>query len=197
MADTKGDLRAAASARRRALSPDQRRAVADALCEQALGLPWADTVALYVSFGSEPGTGPLLAALRERGTRVLLPVVLPDRSLDWAVDDGSAVPGVRGIPEPIGARLGPAGIATADLVLLPGLAADRAGNRLGRGGGSYDRALPLRRPQVPAIVLLHPWEVVAALPTDPHDVPVDAALTADGLVPLGAEWTNGPPVREN
>jgi 5-formyltetrahydrofolate cyclo-ligase len=94
-------------------------------------------------------------------------------------------PGPRGIPEPTGPRLGPGAIGQADLVLLPGLLADRAGNRLGRGGGSYDRALPLRRAGVPAFVLLYPMEVVDALPAEPHDAPVNGALTPDGLVPMG------------
>jgi 5-formyltetrahydrofolate cyclo-ligase len=183
------------------MCPDYRLAAADALCDVGLRLPElaVSTVALHMSVGFEPGTGPLLAALREAGTRVLLPVVLPDLRLDWAVDGGPEAfrPGPRGIPEPTGPGLGPAGIAEADLILLPGLLADRAGNRLGRGGGSYDRALGLRRAGVRAIVLLYPPEVVEAVPTETHDVPVDAALTPEGLVRLGVEWTNPGSVRQN
>jgi 5-formyltetrahydrofolate cyclo-ligase len=183
------------------MCPDYRLAVANDLSELALRLPELSvpTVALYSSIGFEPATGPLLAAFRAAGTRVLLPVVLPDLSLDWAVDGGPDAfrPGPRGIPEPTGPGLGPGAIAEADLVLLPGLLVDRAGNRLGRGGGCYDRALRLRRAGVPAVVLLYPPEVVEALPVDEHDVPVDAALTPEGLVALGVEWTNRPSVGEN
>jgi 5-formyltetrahydrofolate cyclo-ligase len=171
------------------MCPDYRAEAADVLRELVLHLPdpAISTLALHVSVGFEPSTRPLLAALREAGTRVLLPVVLADLSLDWALYAGpdEMSPGPRGIPEPTGPRLGPGAIGQADLVLLPGLLADRAGNRLGRGGGSYDRALPLRRAGVPAFVLLYPMEVVDALPAEPHDAPVNGALTPDGLVPMG------------
>ena len=200
MTGSKGDLRAVASARRRDLSPDYRSAAAVALRDRALALPElaVPTVALYVSVEPEPGTGPLLTALHEAGVRVLLPVVLPDRTLDWTAHAGPEAfrPGPHRIPEPTGRRLGATGIAQAEVVLLPGLLADRAGNRLGRGGGSYDRALRLRRAGVPAIVLLYPAEVVEALPVEPHDAPVDAALTPEGLVRLG-KWTNRSSVRQN
>ena len=103
----------------------------------------AATVAAYVSVGQEPGTGPLLDLLAAAGKRVILPVLLPDNDLDWAAYDGpdSLVAAGRGLLEPAGRRLGPEAVATADVVLAPALAVDRTGMRLGRGGGSYDRAL--------------------------------------------------------
>ena len=101
----------------------------------------AASVAAYVGVGSEPGTGPLLDALRAAGKRVLLPLLQPDNDLDWAVYDSPADlrPAGRGLLEPVGPPLGPDAIATADVVLVPGLAVGRDGVRLGRGGGSYDR----------------------------------------------------------
>ena len=101
------------------------------------------TVAAYVSVGREPGTRPLLEALRARGVRVLLPVLLPDNDLDWGVYEGAEqlVRAGRGLLEPAGPRLGPEAVTEADAVLLPGLAVDGQGIRLGRGGGSYDRVL--------------------------------------------------------
>ena len=79
-----------------------------------------------------------------------------------------------------------AALASADLVLVPALAVDAAGVRLGRGGGSYDRALSRVRPGVPVIALLYPGEVVPVLPAQPHDRPVTAALTPARLITLPA-----------
>ncbi|MCA1711851.1 MAG: 5-formyltetrahydrofolate cyclo-ligase, partial [Actinobacteria bacterium] len=120
-----------------------------------------------------PGTTSLLA-LRDD---VLLPVLLPDDDLDWAVGRDLR-PGPRGLLEPVGPRLGVAAISSCDLVLVPALAVDVAGTRLGRGGGSYDRAL--RRATGRTIALLHDGELVERLPADPHDVPVTAAVTPSG-----------------
>ena len=79
--------------------------------------------------------------------------------------------------EPPGPRLGPEAIASAEIVLVPALAVDATGTRLGRGGGSYDRALARVRPEVPVIALLYPGELVPLLPAEPHDRPVTAVLT--------------------
>jgi 5-formyltetrahydrofolate cyclo-ligase len=189
MASTKRDLRAAASVRRGGLSAEHLATASRLLCEQALQRAElaVATVAVYVSAGTEPGTEALLAALYERGTRVLLPVVRPDLSLDWVRYEGPGAlrRGRFGIREPTGLRLGPEALTQADVVLVPALLVDRDGNRLGRGGGSYDRALPLRRPGVLAIAVLHAGEVVDALPTEPHDATVDAAFCPDGFVVLG------------
>ena len=143
----------------------------------------AATVAAYVSTASEPGTGILLDALAEAGTRVLLPVLLPDDDLDWAVYQGRSalLPARRGILEPAGRRLGVDAIATADVVLVPGLAVSREGMRLGRGGGSYDRALARVPVGTFTCVLLHDGEVGRDVPVAPHDRPVLAAVTPGGI----------------
>lgn len=156
-----------------------------------VGLAWeavrrAATVAAYVSVGSEPGTGLLLDALVAAGKRVLLPVLMPDNDLDWAVYDGptSIMKAARGLYEPTGARLGVEAVRTADVVLVPGLAVSREGDRLGRGGGSYDRALARVLAGTPVAVVLHDDEVGLAVPTDPHDVRVGFALTGSGVTEL-------------
>ncbi|HET8959925.1 5-formyltetrahydrofolate cyclo-ligase [Nocardioides sp.] len=143
----------------------------------------AATVAAYVSTASEPGTGILLDALAEAGTRVLLPVLLPDDDLDWAVYQGRSalLPARRGILEPAGRRLGVDAIATADVVLVPGLAVSREGMRLGRGGGSYDRALARVPVGTFTCVLLHDGEVGRDVPVAPHDRRVLAAVTPGGI----------------
>lgn len=163
-----------------------------ALAERAFEveeLARAGTVAAYVSVGGEPGTAPLLDALRARGTRVLLPVLLDDNDLDWGVYDGPSSlvevqhPGRIALLEPGGERLGPDAVLAADVVLLPGLAVDARGMRLGRGGGSYDRVLARlesagARPAL--VVLLHDAEVVAHVPEEAHDKAVHAVVTPSG-----------------
>ena len=146
----------------------------------------AATVAAYVSVSSEPGTGPLLDLLRESGKRVVLPLLQPDGDLDWASYDG---PGTlhtarRGLLEPSGPGLGRDTLATADAVLVPGLAVDRSGNRLGRGGGSYDRALARVPVGTFVCVLLHSEEVLDAVPCDTHDRRVNAVATELGVTHL-------------
>ncbi|WP_395294679.1 5-formyltetrahydrofolate cyclo-ligase [Kitasatospora hibisci] len=191
MHNEKSELRTRLLAQRRALPPDAREEAARALAAHAgeLAAPGA-TVAAYVSVGGEPGTRPLLDALRARGVRVLLPVLLADNDLDWAEYAGpeELAPAGRGLLEPVGGRLGPEAVTGAALVLLPGLAVDRAGLRLGRGGGSYDRVLArLERAGVRPLlaVLLYEHELLAEVPAEPHDLPVDVALTPSGLHRLG------------
>jgi 5-formyltetrahydrofolate cyclo-ligase len=185
----KAELRAKILRARGQLTAHEREAAARALTERVRGLPeCADkgTVAAYVSMGTEPGTGLLIEALRRGGSRVLLPVLLPDNDLDWAEyrgPDALARAG-RGMFEPTGTRLGPDAVAQVQLMLLPGLAVDDRGVRLGRGGGSYDRALARgqRAATHPAtVVLLYAHEVIAAVPDEPHDHLVDAALTPLGV----------------
>jgi 5-formyltetrahydrofolate cyclo-ligase len=141
----------------------------------------AATVAAYVSLGSEPGTTVLLDALRAAGKRVILPALLPDNDLDWAAYDGELVAARRGLLEPTGDRLGVDAIATADVVLVPGLAVGADGMRMGRGGGSYDRALGRVPVGTFTCVLLHDGELLDAVPSEPHDRPVTAAVTPSAL----------------
>ncbi|MET8813793.1 5-formyltetrahydrofolate cyclo-ligase [Streptomyces sp. NPDC004549] len=178
---------------RSALPEDDIRSSAAAFAGQALLLPeltGARTVAAYVSMGSEPGTRALLDTLRARGVRVLLPALLPDNDLDWAeyTGPGSLIPVRHGgrmeLLEPAGPRLGPDAVTTTDAVLLPGLAVDARGMRLGRGGGSYDRVLARleRAGAYPAlVVLLYDTEVVPRVPAEPHDRPVHAVVTPTGV----------------
>lgn len=145
----------------------------------------AATVAAYVSVSHEPGTGPLLDALAEAGRRVLLPVVTPEMDLDWAVYAGPEdLRRARGLLEPAGPRLGVEAVAGADVVLVPGLAVGRDGTRLGRGAGCYDRALARVPSGTFTCAVLHRGEVLDDVPAEPHDRPVDAAVTPDGLVRL-------------
>lgn len=141
-------------------------------------------VACYCSIAPEPDTGALLAALLDRGIRVLAPVLTDGagrglRQPDWAelIDPDRLRPGWHGIPEPDGPRLGAQGLHRADLVIGSALAATLDGRRLGTGGGWYDRALGYRREGVPLWVLLNHVEVLPELPIEPHDLPVQAIIT--------------------
>jgi 5-formyltetrahydrofolate cyclo-ligase len=157
------------------------------------------TVCAYASFGTEPDTTELIATLTAQGIRVLLPVLLPNADLDWAVYDGQLAPGRLGLREPVGERRGVDAIRDVDVVLVPALAVSSTGYRLGRGGGSYDRVLArltmrkngstqpsaqMRRPWVCALVYDH--ELDAEVPVEPHDEPVDAACTPSRLVRFDA-----------
>ena len=149
-------------------------------------------VAAYASFGTEPDTGPLLAGLQDRDIRVLLPILENDMDLAWGWYSGpdSLVRRKFGdrpnpIPEPA-ESLGLQAILKASVVVLPGLAVNPSGTRLGRGGGSYDRVLA-RISALPAekrpwtVALLYPGEIGIEVPAEAHDFAVDAAVTAEGL----------------
>jgi 5-formyltetrahydrofolate cyclo-ligase len=165
------------------------------LVHPAPSLPPPVTVAAYVPVGREPG-GPdlpeVLAAAMPLDGRLLLPVLLDDGDLDWARYEGplSLRAGPRGLREPAGHRLGVDAIGEAALVIVPALAVDRGGMRLGRGGGSYDRALA-RTDDALTVALLHDGELIDSVPTEKHDRPVRAAITPRGGVTLSAitDWT--------
>jgi 5-formyltetrahydrofolate cyclo-ligase len=147
------------------------------------------TIAAYVPVGSEPG-GDLPSALSPHA-RLLLPVLLADGDLDWVAFDGHLRPGPRGLLEPAGPRLGVDAVRSATLVVVPALAVDRAGVRLGRGGGSYDRVLR-RLGDSMTVALLHDGELVESVPAEPHDREVRAAITPSGGLALSKSpgWTN-------
>ncbi len=155
------------------------REIRDALLEMP-ELQMAGTIAAYVSVGSEPDTRGLLFALWKRGSYVLLPVLQADGDLDWASYEGpdSLAAGPRGLLEPTEPRRGVTAITSADLVIVPALAVDSGGRRLGRGGGSYDRALARVGAVIQTVALLYDGELVSQLPAGPHDQPVRSVVIA-------------------
>ncbi|MFD0692166.1 5-formyltetrahydrofolate cyclo-ligase [Actinomadura fibrosa] len=182
---TKARLRAELLEGRAALEPGERSAAARSLRDALLSAPeveMAGTVAAYVSVGSEPDTRGLLFALWKRGAYVLLPRLLPDGDLDWASYEGpdSLAPGPRGLLEPTEPPRGPGAVGSADVVLVPALAVDRTGMRLGRGGGSYDRVLSRVGPAILTVGLVYDAELVPSLPAEPHDQRVRAVVTPSG-----------------
>jgi 5-formyltetrahydrofolate cyclo-ligase len=186
----KASLRRRILAARAALTADQRAAAGRAIRDALLALPqvqMAGTVAAYYSIGAEPDTHGLVYALWKRGSYVLLPRLRPDMDLDWASYEGpdSLGAGPRGLTEPTEASRGVAAVSRADLVIVPALAVDRQGVRLGRGGGSYDRALARVGPQVPTIALLYDAELLDEVPAAAHDQRVRlVASPAGGITSL-------------
>lgn len=165
-------------AARRSLSDDVRAAEAEALTRALLAVT-GEVVCAFVPVGHEPGSPELPDVLRAAGRRVLLPVVTGSGLLDWAEHTGRDTlrQGRYRVLEPTGPRLGPATLSTVDVVLLPALAVDRLGTRLGRGGGHYDRSLRLVAPGTPVLAVVRDAELVDRLPVEPHDMPVSGVIT--------------------
>jgi 5-formyltetrahydrofolate cyclo-ligase len=191
VADAKALWRRRIRAARRARSPELHARDAGAITVAALGLAAeADgPICAHLPVGVEPWSAAGVEALHAAGHEVLLPVVAGrDAPLDWARYTGpdALAAGPFGLREPSGPRLGPEAVGRARLVLLPALAADRRGVRLGQGGGFYDRTLPLVGVAVALVVVLGDGELVDALPAEPHDRRVGGAiLPTDGVTMLG------------
>ncbi|MEV6689964.1 5-formyltetrahydrofolate cyclo-ligase [Micromonospora sp. NPDC051196] len=191
--DAKRTVRVELLARRRALTETERRSAAARVQDELVALVRRlrpIRVAAYLPVGSEPGGAQLPAVLADAvpaGAQLLLPVLCDDLDLDWAPWAGpqALAAAGRGIREPTTPRLGPTAITSADLVVVPALAVDRRGVRLGRGGGSYDRALARVPTTVLTVAPLHDGELLDALPAERHDRPVRAVVTpTGGLLPL-------------
>jgi 5-formyltetrahydrofolate cyclo-ligase len=184
----KAALRIRMLARRRALSPQVRRVAAERIQAELVALVRRvrpDRITGYVPVGSEPG-GPdlpdaIAGALGPAG-QFLLPVLRPDLDLDWAPygGPGSLVAAGRGLREPAAEPLGPAAIGTAGLIVVPAVAVDQTGLRLGRGGGSYDRALARTDGNALTVALLHDGELIGSVPRGHHDHPVRSVITPSG-----------------
>ncbi|WP_068187658.1 5-formyltetrahydrofolate cyclo-ligase [Mycobacterium sp. UM_CSW] len=189
---TKAALRERLLAARRCVADDVRAAEARALREHLEPVvEGGTTVCAYVPVGTEPGSTELLEALLRRSARVLLPVARTGSGkaplpLRWGeYRPGALVPGPWGLLEPAGPLLAESALAEAALVIVPALAVDRRGVRLGRGRGFYDRSLGLRNPQARLIAVVRDAEFVDELPAEPHDVPMTHALTPErGLIAL-------------
>jgi 5-formyltetrahydrofolate cyclo-ligase len=187
LAARKAAMRAGILAARRAMPAEFRAAAGRDLRDAVLELPelqMAGTIAAYVSIGTEPDTRGLLFALWKRGSYVLLPVLQPDGDLDWASYEGpdSLAAGPRGLLQPTEPRRGVTAITSADLLIVPALAVDLAGRRLGRGGGSYDRALTRVGTSILTVALLYQGELVSQVPAGLHDQSVRAvAVPGEGI----------------
>lgn len=138
----------------------------------------ANVIASYYSYGDEPSTHKINTAILAAGKTLLLPRLLPDNDLEFAIWDGETtkllIQGRTYEPS------GPAYTGKIDLLILPSLAVDESGNRIGQGGGSYDRVLA--KVKTFTLTLIAPNELLNLIPTQPHDRKVDAALLPDRII---------------
>jgi 5-formyltetrahydrofolate cyclo-ligase len=144
------------------------------LTEQLVQVAQAHRViASYSPTAAEPDVSGFNEWVRASGRRLLLPVIT-GRQLAWA-EPGELVLGAFGISQPTGE---PAELAEATLIVLPALAVDLAGNRLGRGGGYYDRTLSEKTDAV-RLAVVFDSEILPELPVEAHDVAVDLAVSPE------------------
>ncbi|EFK54447.1 5-formyltetrahydrofolate cyclo-ligase [Corynebacterium genitalium ATCC 33030] len=180
--DSKGQLRAVARQRRRVR---ENKALIDAAVRDHLltHLRSCARVAAYSPMPTEPGGEELPDVLAATGLEVFLPVTLGAGVLEWALHvPGQLARGAHfGITEPTGERFPSSMLSSCDVVIVPALGVDRRGMRLGQGAGYYDRAL-VHAGAVPRIALVYDDEVHDVLPSEPHDKPVDGAVTPQGFL---------------
>jgi 5-formyltetrahydrofolate cyclo-ligase len=165
-----------------ALAPDDIRRRSEAACERLIELPEyrrADALMLFLSTPHEIDTTPLAVRAWDDGKRVLAPAVFWEQRRMLPVEIRSLSSDVRagpsGIREPAGDRT--AAIGEIDLVVVPGLAFDQAGNRLGRGRGFYDRFLAHRDFRATICALAFEEQLVERLPAEPHDMRIHILVT--------------------
>jgi len=189
----KAALRERLLAARRSVADDVRADEARSLTQHLVAaVSSEDTVCAYAPVASEPGSIGMLDALLQRAGRVLLPIARTDADgspapLQWGdYRPGQLTAAGFGLLEPARPWLPTTMLAEASVVLVPALAVDRRGVRLGRGRGFYDRTLVHRAPQARLIAVIRDQELLDKLPHEPHDVPMTHALTPRrGLVELG------------
>jgi 5-formyltetrahydrofolate cyclo-ligase len=188
-ADAKKACRDAGRAIRCALDPQVCREAANALAARLLALPElaeADLVLVYSATAEEISLLPAVNALRERGVGIAYPRieergVLAAHLVD---DEAELVMGPMGIREPSAASPRPE-ITDLDVVLVPGVAFDERGVRVGFGGGFYDRLLPLI-PQAARIGVAYDEQIAEPLPLEPHDVVMDLVVTPTRAMRVGS-----------
>lgn len=185
--DRKKEVRALALAKRSALTDIERRDKSRQIEKLVLTLPEyqeARTVMLFLNFRDEVETTALAEETLARGKDLVLPrcaprgILIPALIHDLSRD---IEPGTWGIREPKKEALLEADPKTVDLVLVPGAAFDRNGNRLGYGGGYYDRFFARLRPTVPRVAISFSVQVLPEVPIGEHDQKMTILVTEEGV----------------
>ncbi|WP_430868413.1 5-formyltetrahydrofolate cyclo-ligase [Demequina aurantiaca] len=193
--DAKAQLRSKIRKARADRSERRLHEHAEVLRDLVLALPSVDSatcVSVYASRRFEPGTLPLIEALHQRGVKVLIPLLGDGLRRGWGLYQGAEdlverAPGRP--PEPSGEFLGQEALREANVIVVPALAVDTLGTRLGQGGGWYDRALCDASPDAPIVALTFAgelWDSSHPLPREDHDVTVQAVITPQGVTRLPA-----------
>lgn len=181
MAIEKAAIRMRARAARRALTPEMRLQGSMAIAERVLALPEMQGVGAVLLYGASPEeveTLPVEDALRERGVRIAYPKVVESGQLElhWVEDRYHLERGSFGLLEP-GADAACALSAELDAIIVPGVAFDAEGRRMGYGGGYYDVLLSGQCAGVPAIGVAFDEQMVERIPCDVHDQHMDVVVT--------------------
>lgn len=176
----KQELRRYIREQKREHTPEELAVMSEQVCRRVLAMSrWQDaaTVLLYYPLPDEVDTRVLIDAAVEQGKRVLLPVVVGD-DLELRVYAGTASlqPGAFGILEPCGNPFPLQEYGYIDLAIIPGMAFNEAGNRLGRGKGYYDRLLP-RLSAATRMGICFPFQLLPTVPSEPHDIQMQVIIT--------------------
>ena len=175
----KKELRQMIRQKKRAMTPAEIENASARLAEQFYATPYYKNAAViygYLPYNQEVRTVPILEQALRDGKKVAVPKVFGDTMRFIYMEDLSRVSeGYAGIPEPVDD--GPVADAKDALVLMPGLAFDRKGNRMGYGGGFYDKFLA-EEPDHPTVALCYAFQMVDAIPCEDYDIPVNTVLWA-------------------
>jgi 5-formyltetrahydrofolate cyclo-ligase len=171
------------------LSPAEIKAKSALIAENLYSLPayrQVEKIMFFIDFGSEVSTRSMIEETIKRGKIALAPKALPktrelipSQILDW---DGDLAPGAYNIPEPKDNALRPFKPEDIDLLIVPGVAFDIKGNRLGYGGGYYDRFFPMLKPSVLLVALVFDLQIQPEIPVDQWDQPVDMVITEKRII---------------
>lgn len=145
----------------------------------------AKIVFFYASFKSEVETLTMIKETLDMDKRVILPKVQREESgvrLYEIKDINELLPGYMGIPEPLSQNGYFLSLDEVDLIIIPGVAFDYSGNRLGYGGGYYDMLLAERQKKIPIIALAYEEQLVDKIPSEPHDIRIDMVITDKRLI---------------
>ncbi len=185
----KAELRKEVLWRRDSMSPESINQKSREIAGRLFSLPEyraASVVMYFLNFGKEVQTIPMVTASLGHGKKVIAPKTVPKERrliLSQILDvEGDLAPGLWGIPEPKPDRLRPVPATQADLVVVPGVAFDESGNRLGYGGGYYDRFFAELREGVPLVALAFEVQVLPSVPVAAWDRRVDLVITEERII---------------
>ena len=187
--EKKKQLRQAVLQQRDLLTAAEIEAHSESIKEKLFSLPEyqaAQTIMFFLNFGKEVMTLKMLPQALKQGKRVVVPKTVPKEKrviLSEIYDiEKDLAPGLWQIPEPKEDSLRPVAPQEIDFVVVPGVAFDLSGNRLGYGGGYYDRFFPQLRPGVPLVALTFELQLVEQVPVDSWDRQVDLIITEKRII---------------